>query len=63
MKKYLVIDFDNNFSSVCDTENEVFESVGYEVGECEFEELVENIRGEYEIIEITSENNFDIKWL
>jgi len=52
MKKYLKIDYVLNFSSICDTKEEVIESLGYEIDEISFEELVKRVEGEIEIIEI-----------
>jgi hypothetical protein len=52
MSKYLKIDYVLNFNSFCDTKEEVIESLGYEVDEISFEELVKRVEGEIEIIEI-----------
>ena len=57
--KYIKIDYVENFSSLCDTKEEIIESCGYEVGEITFEELLERIDGEIEIIEVSG----DIKWI
>ena len=57
--KFIVIDFNGCFSSVCNTKDEVFESVGYDVNEVEFDVLLEQIKGEYEVIEVSG----DVKWL
>ena len=59
MKKYLVIDFPGNVSFICNTENEVIESMGYEVGEVDFIELLEQVKLEYQVIEIEGE----VRWL
>jgi hypothetical protein len=58
--KYIKIDYTGKFSSVCDTKEEVIESCGYDVCEITFEELLEKIKDEYEIIEI---NNGEVKWI
>jgi hypothetical protein len=52
MSKYLVIDYVLNYNGYCDTKEEVIESLGYEVDEISFEELVKRVEGEIEIIEI-----------
>ena len=52
MSKYLKIDYVLNFNSFCDTKDEVIESLGYEIDEISFEELVKRVEGEIEIIEI-----------
>jgi hypothetical protein len=57
--KYIKIDYLENFSSLCDTKEEIIESCGYEVDEITFEELKERIDGEIEIIEVSG----DIKWI
>jgi hypothetical protein len=57
--KYLKIDWELGFSSICDTKEEVIEGCGYDVDEITFEELLEEVKGVYEIIEIEGE----IKWL
>lgn len=61
MKKYIKIDYVLNFSSICDTKEEVIEGCGYEVDEITFEELLEKVKGTYEIIEI--EGDMNPKWL
>jgi hypothetical protein len=61
MKKYIKIDYVLNFSSICDTKEEVIEGCGYEVDEITFEELLEKVKGTYEIIEI--EGDVNPKWL
>ena len=55
---FIKIDYEMGFSSVCDTENEVIESCGYEVGEISFSELIEKVKGEYEIIKVEGEVNY-----
>jgi hypothetical protein len=57
--KYLKIDWELGFSSICDTKEEVIEGCGYDVDEITFEKLLEEVKGVYEIIEIKGE----IKWL
>jgi len=61
MKKYIKIDYVLNFSNICDTKEEVIESCGYEVDEITFEELLEKVKGTYEVIEI--EGDVNPKWL
>ena len=57
--RYIKIDYTLNYSSLCDSKEEVIESCGYEVDEITFEDLLEEVKGEYEIIEVEG----DIKWL
>jgi len=59
--KYLKIDFEGGFSSICDTKEEVIEGCGYDVNEITFEELLVELVGVYEIIEI--KGDCEIKWL
>lgn len=59
MKRFIKINYHNNYSCICDSEEEVIEGCGYDVGEITFEELLEEVKGEYEIIEIEGE----IRWL
>ncbi len=62
MIKYLVVDLNNCYGiSLCDTKDELFESCGYDVDEITFEELCEQLKGEYEIVEVTGV--FDLKWI
>jgi hypothetical protein len=62
MKKYLKVDLENCYGiSLCDTKEEVIEGCGYDVDEITFEELVEEMKGVYEIIEVKGE--FELKWL
>lgn len=56
MSKFIKIDFNLNFSSLCDSENEVIESCGYEVSEISFSELLLKVKGEYEIIKVCDNN-------
>lgn len=61
-KRFISINFEFKYSSICDTIEEIFESCGYDE-EYEqgmtFDELLEKVKGEYEIIEVIGE----IKWL
>ena len=59
MKRFIKIDYQLNFSSICDSEEEVIEGCGYDVEEITFEDLLEEVKGTYEIIEIEGE----LKWL
>ena len=61
MKKYIKIDFQNGFSSICDSKEEVIEGCGYDSNEITFEDFLEQVKGEYEIIEI--EGDFSVRWL
>jgi len=61
MKRFIKIDYQNNFSSICDSEEEVIEGCGYDVEEITFEDLLEEVKGTYEIIEIEGEG--ELKWL
>jgi len=61
MKRFLKIDLELGFTSVCDNEAEVIEGCGYDMDEITFEDLLEVIDGVYEIIEI--EGEFTLKWL
>ena len=47
--------------SLCDTKEEVIEGCGYDVDEITFEELLVEIEGVYEIVEV--EGDFTLKWL
>ena len=59
MKKYLKIDFEGGFSSICDTKEEVMEGCGYDMDEMTWEDFLIVIEGDFDIIEV----NGDIKWL
>jgi hypothetical protein len=62
MIKYLKVDLENCYGvSLCDTKDELFEGCGYDVDEITFEELVEEVKGVYEIIEV--KGDFELKWL
>ena len=50
--KYRVIDYVLNFSFIVDSKEEFIEGMGYDVDEITFEELVDRLDGEYEVIEI-----------
>jgi len=56
---YIKIDHTMNFSSYCESKDEVIDVFGYEVDEITFEELLEKVKGEFEIIEIKG----DCTWL
>ena len=58
MKKFIKIDYDLQFSSICDTEEEVIEGCGYDSDEITFEELLERVKGTYEIIEVEGNVEF-----
>ena len=57
--RYIKIDYTLNYSSLCDSKEEVIEGCGYEVDEITFEDLLEEVKGEFEIIEVEG----DIRWL
>ena len=57
--KYLKVDYSNNFTSICDSKEEVMENCGYGYDEMTFEEFLIKVKGDYDIIEITG----DIKFL
>jgi hypothetical protein len=59
MKRYLKVDFELGLTGICDTKEEVIEGCGYDVDEITFEELLEEVKGVYEIIEIEG----DVRWL
>jgi hypothetical protein len=61
MRKFIKIDYQEQFSSICDTKEEVIEGCGYNSSEITFEELLEKVKGEYEIIEVTGD--VKLKWL
>ena len=61
MKRFIKIDYQLNFSSICDSEEEVIEGCGYDVEEITFEDLLKKVKGIYEIIEI--EGDCDLRWL
>ena len=55
---FIKIDYELGFSSICNTENEVIEGCGYEVNEITFEELLERVKGEFEIIKVEGSVEF-----
>ena len=62
MIKYLKVDLNNCYGiSLCDTKDEVIEGCGYSVDEITFEELLLEIEGMYEIVEV--KGDFELKWL
>jgi hypothetical protein len=62
MIKYLKVDLENCYGiSYCDTKEEVIEGCGYNVDEITFEELLVEIEGVYEIVEV--KGDFELKWL
>jgi hypothetical protein len=56
--KYLKVDYSNNFTSICDSKEEVMENCGYECDEITFEEFLIKVKGEYDIIEIKGDIEF-----
>ena len=62
MIKYLKVDLQNCYGiSLCDSKDELFESCGYDVDEVTFEQLCEQVSGEYEIVEV--KGDFELKWV
>ena len=62
MIKYLKVDLENCYGiSLCDTKEEVIEGCGYDVDEITFEELLIEINGSYEIVEV--KGDFELKWI
>ena len=61
MIKFIKVDLEMGFSSICDTEEEVIEGCGYEIGEITFEKLCIDMEGTVEIIKI--EGDFKIEYL
>ena len=62
MTKYLKVDLQDCYGiSLCDTKEEVIEGCGYDVDEITFEELLEKIKGVYEIVEV--KGDFKLRWL
>ena len=62
MGKFIKIDFEQGFSSVCDTKQEVMEGCGYFEDEITWEDFLNEIKGEFEIIEIKGDN-LDLRFL
>ena len=61
MKKFILINYEFKFSSICDNEQEVFECCGYEEEYKEgmsFKDLLEAVKGEYEVIEFEGTISF-----
>jgi hypothetical protein len=61
MIKFIKVDLEMGFSSICDTEEEVIEGCGYEIGEITFDKLCIDMEGTVEIIKI--EGDFKINYL
>jgi hypothetical protein len=61
MIKFIKVDLEMGFSSICDTEEEVIEGCGYEIGEITFDKLCIEMEGTVEIIKI--EGDFKIDYL
>jgi hypothetical protein len=59
MKRYIKVDFEGGFSSICDNKEEVMEGCGYFIDETTWEDFLEEIKGVFEVIEVTGE----VKWL
>lgn len=55
---FIKIDYEMGFSSICDNENEVMESCGYDGDEMSFSEFLEKVKGEFEIIKVDGEVKF-----
>ena len=56
MGKFIKIDFEQGFSSVCYTKQEVIKGCGYLDDEITWEEFLNEIKGEFEVIEIKGDN-------
>ena len=62
MTKYLKVDLVDCYGiSLCDTKEEVIEGCGYDVDEITFEDLLIEIKGVYEIVEV--KGDFELRWL
>jgi hypothetical protein len=61
MIKFIKVDLEMGFSSICDTEEEVIEGCGYEIDEITFDKLCIDMEGTVEIIKI--EGDFKIDYL
>ena len=60
--KYLKVDLQECYGiSLCDTKEEVIEGCGYDVDEITFEDLLIEIKGVYEIVEV--KGDFELRWL
>jgi hypothetical protein len=55
---FIKIDYEMGFSSICDNEEEVIEGCGYDVDEITFEELLEQVKGVFEIIKVEGSVEF-----
>lgn len=55
---YLKVNFDDRYTSVCESKEEVMISCGYESDEMTWEEFLETVKGEYEIIEVEGRVEF-----
>ena len=56
--KYLKVDYSNNFTSICDSKEEVMDCCGYDYEEITFEKFLIKVKGDYDIIEITGNIEF-----
>jgi hypothetical protein len=63
MKKFIVINYASNVSWFNETKNEVVESLGYYLpfDEEVFEEILDKVKGEYEVIEVNEKG--ELNWL
>ena len=52
MKRYLKVDFNVGFSSICDTKEEVMEGCGYCIEEITWDDFLKEIEGDFDVIEI-----------
>jgi len=59
MNRFIKIDYQDHFSSICNSEQEVIESCGYDPDEITFEEFLIAHQGTYEIIRVQGE----LEWL
>jgi hypothetical protein len=56
MTKYLKVDLQGGYGiCLCDTKDELFEGCGYDVDEITFEDFCEQLKGEYDIVEVTGD--------
>jgi hypothetical protein len=61
MKKFIVIDHSADVSWFNETEKEIIEALGYDSDENTFEEVLDKVSGEYEVIEISDKG--ELTWL
>ncbi len=61
MKKFIVIDYPSQASWLNKTEKEVIEILGYDSNEETFEEVLEKVSGEYDVIEVNEKG--ELRWL